>query len=66
VYDGAILALLEPLYGGLQQGVDTATALAQAQRQMIEQQGEQAIFAEPLVWGGMQVHKGIYRRDEQD
>jgi tetratricopeptide (TPR) repeat protein len=62
VYDGAILALLEPLYRGLHQGVDAPTALAQAQRQMIEQRGERAIFAEPLVWGGMQVHS-INRQD---
>ena len=56
VYDNAVLGLLRPFYEALSRGRDAATALAAAQRSLIERhrRGEAAASAitSPLVWGG--------------
>lgn len=52
IYDRSALALLEPFYRRLAAGVDAATALTLAQRDLINGTDGPALLRSPAIWGG--------------
>ena len=57
IYDVSVLALLKPFYRALALGADPASALADAQRQLINESNQQ-LLATPFLWANFCVTTG--------